>query len=302
MKRIAVILPTYQGDRFIQQQLDSVFSQKGVELEVFVRDDGSEDESLEILSKYDVRLITQRFGERLGTSLSLWTILSNLDLNHFDYIALCDQDDIWEPNHLFLSVSSLESIKNSFRLSFPNYGLINANGIEFSEIKVYRNVDYMRNSPVQNLAMGCGVVFSVELGRVLKQIPAHVYTKIYFDWILYFIASQIGVVVHTHSKTVFYRQHDNNQTGISRTAFRRVLNFSKTIRNYRESWPGFVAILKLLEQETFVSINKSLVNFLARDSRNIFMLVFDMTRGLLPRRLSRFETLLIQILVILKVI
>ena len=103
MSKIAVLLATYNGDKFLKFQLDSIFNQKDVLVDVFISDDKSTDHTLEIIQSYcdqhqNVKLINHSSAG--GPEKNFYFLINQIDTKKFDYIALADQDDTWSDYRL----------------------------------------------------------------------------------------------------------------------------------------------------------------------------------------------------------
>lgn len=106
-KKVLVLMSTYNGERFISKQLDSILCQENVAVKLLIRDDGSKDGTIEILNNYrsmcDLEIIT---GENLKPAQSFRKLVQVCD-SSYDYYAYADQDDIWHPEKLKRAVDIL---------------------------------------------------------------------------------------------------------------------------------------------------------------------------------------------------
>ena len=107
MNTVMVIISSYNGEKYIREQIESIIRQSGIRTKIFVRDDGSTDATIEILKKmqdnYDELIISQ--GENIGWEQSF--ILALKSAPDAEYYAFCDQDDIWMPDKLINGVSKI---------------------------------------------------------------------------------------------------------------------------------------------------------------------------------------------------
>ena len=102
-------MSTYNGAKWLREQLDSVLSQEGVDISILVRDDGSTDETVSILEEYakvhhNVRFYAGPNKDVMGSFNDLMAIEA---VDHYEYVAFCDQDDVWLPLKLDRSISFL---------------------------------------------------------------------------------------------------------------------------------------------------------------------------------------------------
>ena len=110
-----MIISTYNGSKNIIRQLDSIFGQEGVAVSVHIRDDNSQDNTVEVVKEY-ARLHSQytiviTSGQNMGYAKSFWTALEESE--NADYYAFSDQDDVWLPNKLIKSISMMDKERMS---------------------------------------------------------------------------------------------------------------------------------------------------------------------------------------------
>ena len=109
MKKVLVLLSTYNGEKYLREQLDSVLSQEGVDVSLLIRDDGSKDGTINILKEYSAKLNVDYYeGANRGPSESFHDLL--LHAQGYDYYAFCDQDDDWHKDKLRTAVERLEQM------------------------------------------------------------------------------------------------------------------------------------------------------------------------------------------------
>ena len=111
--KVAILLSTYNGEKYLREQIDSILNQTYTNFELIVRDDGSKDKTVEIIKEYiekSDKEITLIEGKNLGFIKSFFDLLKRGDA---DYYAYADQDDIWLPNKIELAVKSLDALDQS---------------------------------------------------------------------------------------------------------------------------------------------------------------------------------------------
>ena len=153
--RVLVLMSTYNGERFLEEQLDSILSQEGVDVSLLVRDDGSKDNTCQLLSDYASRNqnIKMKACENVGFVKS-FSALVNIDA---DYYAFADQDDIWMPNKLATACAVLATKDNSKPNLFTSNSMqIDAEG---------RELELFHNGPEPKFRKGNVLVFGTEQAR-----------------------------------------------------------------------------------------------------------------------------------------
>ncbi len=210
--RVQVLLSTYNGERWLADQLDSVLAQTHADLVVTTRDDGSTDATPEILATYARRdpRVQWSAGENLGVARSFLQLLSTAT---GDLVAFCDQDDVWEQDHVERGVSALAARARP-ALWFSNLLVTDAGPRPIGRHDLVRRGASFSNALVENVAFGCATLLNglaVELLRA--PLPQHV---VMHDAWCYLVVSALGEVVYDPSPTVQQRQHDDNAVGVGR--------------------------------------------------------------------------------------
>ena len=111
LNKVCVLISTYNGSRYICEQLDSILSQESVEVELFIRDDGSNDGTPDLIQEYCRAKSNVHFrrGENLGYEKSYYSLLSSD--SDSDYFAFADQDDVWDLNKLAVALKQLKEVE-----------------------------------------------------------------------------------------------------------------------------------------------------------------------------------------------
>ncbi|MBW3641324.1 MAG: glycosyltransferase [Actinobacteria bacterium] len=225
--RVQVLLSTYNGERRLADQLDSVLAQTHADLVVTARDDGSTDATPEILAAYARRepRVQWSAGENLGVAGSFLQLLSTAT---GDLVAFCDQDDVWEQDHVERGVSALAArarpalwfsnllVTDAGLRPIGRHDLVRPGGASFT------------NALVENGAFGCATLLNglaVELLRA--PLPRHV--VLHDEW-CYLVVSALGEVVYDPSPTVQHRQHGDNAVDVGRG------RQSRWWRRVRKAW------------------------------------------------------------------
>lgn len=234
-KRVLILMSTYNGEKYIEEQLKSIQKQNYSNQMLMIRDDGSTDGTLEIIQNYqkrdmDICLLS---GENLGVCESYFALLKAAN-KKADYYALADQDDYWLPDKISAAVQKIER-----EVDKKNPILYAGNKILVDEKlnRIHSKVTYLSeyvpsfgNALVQNICTGCTCVINQAL---LSLICAHIPKEkvIMHDWWIYLVASAFGTVIYDKDSYILYRQHKNNVHGtiVTRRAlfFHRIREFCK---------------------------------------------------------------------------
>lgn len=214
-KKIQILLSTYNGERYLREQLDSFLAQKNFEqCSVLIRDDGSTDGTREVLREYErLEQFTVCYGENCGVTGSYWWLLEHSD-SECEYFAFSDQDDVWLPDKLKNAVETIgKSEKNAeFPTLFASLSQIvdkNLNPLG-STLRPGKEIGYY-NSMVQNVLPGHTQVLNRKMRDVLL---LHGAGRIHaIDWWCYLTASTVGKICFLEKYTVLHRQHGDNCVG-----------------------------------------------------------------------------------------
>jgi len=220
-KKLQVLMSAYNGEKYIVEQLDSIFAQTYPNIEVLVRLDGSKDSTADLLREYqkkEPRLFVYE-EENLGLTKSFLNLIEKSDA---DYVAFSDQDDFWLPNKLEVAVSMLEG-HDEPALYCSNQLLTDAN---LNQLDNSNMPDYYRpgfgNALVETVCTGCTAVMNKALADNIKEhMPEN---AIWHDWWAYLVASYLGTVIFDKNAYILYRQHGGNIVGSSRSAFAMIYN------------------------------------------------------------------------------
>jgi glycosyltransferase involved in cell wall biosynthesis len=230
--RIDILLSTYNGEKFLAEQLDSILGQSHVNIILTIRDDGSRDSTPEILEDYarkDAR-ITYEVQDNLGVVGSFHRLLIDADPGSH-YYAFADQDDLWLPDKLERALSRLAACDQKEPLLYcSRVEYVTADKVHLGYSPMLRKKAEFRNALVQNIATGCTIVMN-EAARtcLLKHDwPAQV---LMHDWWCYLVVSAFGTVIWDEYPSVRYRQHGGNVIGGTVSFLsdckRRIANFRR---------------------------------------------------------------------------
>ena len=231
MKKVQVLLSSYNGEKYIREQIDSILRQKNVEVELLVRDDGSKDRTIKILQEYEqnCRNVRVIYGENLGVIKSFFTLIEHA--GGAEYISFADQDDVWLPEKLARAVDVLEKEDNKIPLVYCSAKqLVDAELNPIPAAITYENVrTEFGNALVENMCTGCTCVITNPLLKLLQGKPPS-FTVMHDFWI-YLVGTCFGKVIYDEQSYILYRQHGNNELGAASSLLdnykRRVKNFKK---------------------------------------------------------------------------
>ncbi|MBW9148508.1 glycosyltransferase family 2 protein [Clostridium sp. CM028] len=214
MNSITILLSTYNGEEFLEEQLNSIANQTFAgKIKLLVRDDGSSDSTLSILKKWKCKLsLTIIKGANKGVVKSFSELISIAPES--DYYAFCDQDDIWNKDKIESAVNSLEKQKSQLSplLYFSNALVVDEN-LKSLNYNVHTKVPGVCLSKVMvcNPSLGCTMVFNRPALDAIRE--ANITKSPMHDKTMLIICILTGNVVYDHTSRMLYRQHRNNVMG-----------------------------------------------------------------------------------------
>lgn len=248
--KIAVLLSTYNGERFLGEQLNSLLAQSYSDFILVVRDDGSSDRTVAILEGYalanpgQIHLLPrddENKGASGGFAFLIDYVLKNKTAIGLEsaYMMFCDQDDTWFPDKIEKQVAAMmeaEADRGSAQavLVHSDLEVVSEQNTVISRSFVsYQGLEIERNSfpnlVISNLVTGCTALINETLAA--KALPIAV-NAIMHDWWLGLVAAAFGRIVYLDMPLVHYRQHENNAIGakeftnvsaVNMTLWRRIL-------------------------------------------------------------------------------
>lgn len=206
---VCVLLSAYNGADYIKEQIESILSQRGVCIQLIVRDDGSTDNTRDIVnsyanSHYNVKLC---FGQNLGFANSFMDLLYNAP--DADYYAFSDQDDVWLENKLLETISGFkkEDVLLSFCNAFTTDENLSIKGILYPpEYKVKNKYTCFDDT----IANGCLLVFSRAARNLICQYRGLI--PVSHDTWVCSICSFVGNINYCPNQLSLYRRHNQATT------------------------------------------------------------------------------------------
>ena len=224
--KIAVLLCTYNGALYLRDQINSLAQQTHSNFVLWVSDDGSNDQTIEMLEHAQQTWGPDRLvilnGPRQGFARNFLHLACHTDIAA-DYYAFCDQDDIWSPQKLHRAIKHLSQMKQDQACLYAGATrLIDDRGTDVGKSPHQKGKLDFSNALVQNFASGNTMVFNQSLKHYLKQAGAEL-NIVSHDWWLYIVTTAVGgKVVFDHEAQVYYRQHKDNLIGANAKIFERL--------------------------------------------------------------------------------
>ena len=278
MNKILIMLSTYNGEKYISKQLDSLYAQKDVDIHILVRDDGSNDRTIDILNSYISKYgkMTILAENNAGAALSFFALMKYAYENceRYDYYAFCDQDDVWLPFKLSAGADYLNSSNDKYKLYFSATTIVDNTLNQIGTFIQPKTFNY-KTVLYRNPALGCTMVFNHKILErsliIYDYINSDSFDKRYLplhDAWMFACACYLDAYIYYDSKeSMLYRQHDNNVTTYNKGLCKKIMLAYKRIKSKPNRHSCFAKLLMLLN----VDVEKNKFLLLCKNYSRSFM-------------------------------
>ena len=299
---VAILLCTYNGEKFLKSQLDSLQLQTHKNFVLYISDDDSNDRTREIISSYQAynpnQLIQIFQGPRLGFSKNFMSLVTNQNINA-DFYAFCDQDDYWLPNKITVALEKLIEHNQENPLLYcsrTTYVDDSLRPLNQYSMTIKKEISFS-NALIQSIAGGNTMVFNHSLRELLKlpttySIPSH-------DWWAYMVASSTGgkVLYDPHSY-ILYRQHNKALVGGNKGLSPKLNRIKNLAKNKFRVWTNQnIQCLDFIQKNMKTESVKIFEDFKEIRKENCLNKIKSIYKLKIYRQ-SKLETLLIKLAII----
>lgn len=285
-QKVAILMGTYNGENFLNTQLNSFLNQTHSNWQLCASDDGSKDSTLAILSAFQKEHGEHRLsiytGLRKGFCANFLSLVCN---NHItaNYYAYSDQDDLWESNKLQRAIDALNFIdKETPALYCARTAFVNNEHQLLGYSKKFTKKPSFKNALVQCIAGGNTMVFNDAARKLLQKASVNCNVHSHDWWSYLVISGGDGVVIYDDYISLQYRQHGNNQVGMNTTFFAKLFRLRQIFQGDFKDWNNRNVNALLLMQENLSEKNKkTLDDFIhARNGRLFSRLRYFLKSGI----------------------
>jgi glycosyltransferase involved in cell wall biosynthesis len=262
---ITVVLCTYNGETYLKPMLDSLHAQTLPIDQMIVSDDGSTDNTLNMLDEHIVLK-----GPEQGFAQNFMSVFHTVDTPG-DFIAFADQDDVWFENKLERAVKKLKQFPENIPALYGcRTEIIDAQGKHLGFSPLFSKKPSFANALVQNIAGGNTMVINRAAWNLIKACPLQ--SVVSHDWWFYLLVSAAGGhVYYDHEPAVYYRQHDNNLVGANNSWRARCHRIKMLMQNRFKHWNDInIANLKQHEHQLTHDNKIILANFIQSRESSLF--------------------------------
>lgn len=247
---VSIAMATYNGERFLREQIDSLYSQTVKPSEIIVVDDNSIDGTIEILEEYKKKYGLKYYRNKSNLGVNK-TFEKALKLTTGDYVMFCDQDDIWFPNKIEVTLNKMKEIGGDLPAVVSSQcDDIDAQG---NIIRKYKK-NKENNSHIETTFIDLGncqgstMMLNRKLINLLKPFPEQM---VMYDRYISCLAAAIGIKYNLYEPLMYYRHHDRNVT--TRITNYSNKNFKKRLNNLKKESSSIIPKDRLM---SLLYINK----------------------------------------------
>ena len=237
--KLVVLISLYNGKNYIYELINSLLSQTYDKFDIYIRDDGSIDNSLDFINDHFGALINNRIflfkGENIGFIRSFHWLLNESYKNSYTYYMLCDQDDVWLNKKIEVMIdfylnkslndeTTPELVYSDMYVSDENLNIVHNSFQKFQKnLSIHNN---WRLLVAHNCIPGCCMFFNK---KVVSLIVQHQFYEVYHDWFIAVITSRFGKIYYLEKPLMYYRNHDHNIEGVHKNFFYYLLRTTKRV-------------------------------------------------------------------------
>lgn len=263
MRTVNVLMSVYNGEKYLDEQIESILKQSYPNIKLYVRDDGSSDSSLEILKRYEskgeIKLLR---GENLGYIKSFFNLLENA-YDEAEYFAFADQDDVWDEKKIEYAVEKLQDSSKRANIYYSNYDICDSQ-LEFRESGYSNPKPDFSSILLQCPTNGFTIVFNAPMREeILSYIPE---CAVGHDWWVCLVGITTGTIVVDSISTAKWRRNLSSVT-TNETSFLPKLKYRFRLI-FKENY--FETVRKQLVEFSYVFESK-----LEDDQKNLLYLFLD---------------------------
>lgn len=270
---IAILMATYEGSECLQEQLDSLVTQSHENWQLLVSDDGSRDDTPNLIESFavaraDQQTVTLLQGPRQGAAANFMSLLRRASdyLPENSWMAFCDQDDVWLPDRLERGVALLADIPPETPALFCARTWVVRHDLTKRQLSAPRpRPPGFLNALAQNIAAGNTILLNPAAAKLLMAASAEMDEVVMHDWWSYLMVSGAGgVVLHDDTPVLLYRQHAGNEVGANSGFHAKMHRLWRMLRGDFHGWNDInIAALQASEPRLIPAARSALEEFAA---------------------------------------
>ncbi len=287
---------TYNGEKHIQEQLDSIANNSMNDWRLFVYDDCSTDNTVEIIQRHacnhpenEISIVRNKTNIGAIYNFLYASQVIGANMKDDDYIMFCDQDDIWKPDKIEKSYESMKELEKSHGIDIPllvstDVSLIDENKHLIANSYAKRNRFDVAHADLayhvmENHVQGCTIMFNKELANCVKELPKHV--TMHDTWMAT-VAYALGHVQYLNIQTMSYRDYSNSVTGHNKSFIEdiwgKIINIKKQRSIIYSAIPMYKECLRILDDRLSKDSKDILEAYIGFETNSFFRKRYDIIR------------------------
>jgi len=277
-KNVYILLATYNGEKYLKEQLDSILNQTYTNWILWIHDDNSQDSTVAIVKEY-----RDRFPQKIiyiddaistgGAKENFSFLLNHVD-TEFDYVMFSDQDDVWLPDKIELFVNQIHEAEIKYSklplLVFSDLKVVDSDLTTISDSMVESQklnpsiADCLHLLKCGNVITGCAMMINKKAYEISIPMPKN---ALMHDWWIGLVVSKYGKNIYLDKQTILYRQHESNSIGYKKFSFLKILKKILSNQIYKD-------YIKIKQMLTYLNFGSSFTSYLYCKLRFMFSRVF----------------------------
>jgi glycosyltransferase involved in cell wall biosynthesis len=264
MSKTIIFMAVYNGEKYLGEQIESIISQSHPDWSILASDDGSSDDTLNILHAYQQKLGCERLkifnGPRQGFAKNFISLIQN-NLDEGEFFAFSDQDDVWKKEKLSKAIKVLSSIPSDVPAIYCGRTLLvdeDNNFLGYSPL--FKKKPSFANALVQSIAGGNTMVFNQSALNLLKKAQYKSEIVSHDWWAYMLITGAGGMVYYDKSPSILYRQHQKNLIGSNKGIFSRLKRLIRVAQGNFKQWNDLNLICLQNNLDLLTSSSQNLVH------------------------------------------
>jgi glycosyltransferase involved in cell wall biosynthesis len=211
---VQILLSTYNGVKYLKPLIDSLLAQDYPNVEILVRDDGSNDGTLDLLNEYaavhtNIMVVS---GVNLGFAHSFFELLE-MSSRTAEYLALCDQDDVWQKDKVSRAVEILNRYSQDTPMLYGSRLTVVGENMKFlGYTDPPRKKPSFCNAIVEcPQGLGCTMLLNQRARQLLYEFPQEIYSH---DWWIHLVLCCFGTIIYDEESRILFRKHASNNLGV----------------------------------------------------------------------------------------
>ena len=287
---IDILMATYNGEKYLRPQLDSILQQSNQEWRLIIRDDCSTDKTVQIIKEYQLlrpeQIVLLQAEQPSGSAQNNFFQL--LQYSKAEYIMFADQDDVWLKNKVQLTLDKMQQLEQQYGKDMPllvhtDLAVVDERlHILNNSMTIRQNINIKKNGLnnilVQNTVTGCSMMINQSLKLFVAEIPKE---AIMHDMWFALIAAAFGHIDFVEKATILYRQHSDNVVGAKNTYYYLThlkTEFQNLLYGQRKRYRQAAEFLEQFRDILPEQHQQLLYDYSALEDANLLRKIFVLTR------------------------